>query len=61
MEELRKRRVDCCDVRSGRKAWMVVKGARRCAFRVSDQEEGERDDIRLVVWLEEGMRTSAVR
>ena len=61
MEGLRKRRVDCWEVRRGRKARIVAKGARRWVFRASDQVEGERDDMGLGVWSEDGRMTKAVR
>ena len=60
MEGVRKRSVDFWEVRRGRKAWTVVNGARRWVFRVSDQVEGERDEMGLVVWLEEGTKMKAV-
>ena len=40
---------------------MVVKGARRCVLKALDQDDGDSDDIGLMVWLEEGSRINAVR
>ena len=40
---------------------MVVNGARRWVFKVSDQVEGEREEMGLVIWLEEGTIINAVR
>ena len=58
--ELRKRMVDCWEMRRGRKAWTVVKGARRWVFSASDQIEGVKEEIGLEVWFVDGRRTKPV-
>ncbi len=59
MEGVRKRMLDFWDIRSGMKAYRVVKGARRRAFRVSDQVEGDREATDLAGRAGPGTRIKA--
>ncbi len=66
MVGLRRSREDFWAVIRGRKAWRVVKGARRWVFKVSDQVEAVRAAIGEVGKVEsgpvpEGMDMSEVR
>ena len=61
IDGVRKRSVDFCEARRGRKAWRVVKGARRRVFSVSNQVGGERDVMELAGREGLGTRMTAVR
>ena len=47
IEGLRYKRDDFCETRSGRKAWIRVKGATILVFKMSDQSGGESEATRL--------------
>jgi len=61
MEGVRKRTLDFWEMRSGMKACRVVKGARRRAFRASDQVEGDKEAIDLAGKAGPGTRTKALK
>ena len=58
---LRNRRDDCCEIRRGKKAWRVVKGATRLLFRMSDQSGGESEVTGLTGRVIAGSNTREAR